>query len=71
MATEIETAQAQLVKVRAAIDTVLTSNQSVSVLGRTWTRAELSDLRAMERDLIARVGRLERGGVKIQRVVPL
>jgi hypothetical protein len=71
MATELETAQQQLSDVRTAITAVLTLGQAYTLLGRQFTKADLGELRRMENDLIARSARLSRGGVKIQRVVPL
>jgi hypothetical protein len=70
--TELEIATQQLTDVRTAITAVLTGpGQSYTLLGRQFTKAELSELRSMEKDLIARVGRLTRGGVKVQRAVML
>jgi hypothetical protein len=72
MATELETAQQQLIDVRAAISGVLQSGQAYSVMGRSFTKADLAQLREMESDLIARVARLSASrGVKMQRAVPL
>ncbi len=46
-----EEIQARLREVREAITAVLTRGQSVTFNGRTYTRAHLEQLRAMEADL--------------------
>jgi len=73
MATELETAREQLAEVRAAISSVLLRGQSLTMPNqRGMQRASLSDLREMEKDLQARIGRLQaRGGLISQRIIPL
>jgi hypothetical protein len=61
--TELEIAQQQLTEVRAAISAAL-KNQSTSLNGRTFTKANLNDLRDMERELLSRVSRLSSGGAR-------
>lgn len=71
-ASELAAAQEQLTNVRSAINQILTGpGQSHSVLGRTFQKADLAELRRMEKDLVARIGRLARGGVRVQRIIPL
>lgn len=69
--TELETAQEQLANVRAAITAVLKGGQSYTIFGRQMNRGDLRELRRMESDLVTRVGRLCRGGLRVQRVYPL
>lgn len=71
MPTELEIAQQQLADVRTAICGVLSIGQSHSVAGRTFTKADLRELRRMESDLLTRISRLQRGGIRVQRVYPL
>lgn len=67
----VKTKTEQLEEVQAAITTVLTGNQSVSILGRTFTRATLSTLRDMELQLRRDVARETRGGLRTQRGIAL
>ena len=67
MATELEIAQTQLSECRDAISAAL-KNQSTTILGRTFTKADLKELRGMERDLMTRVQRMTRGSLKVSRV---
>jgi hypothetical protein len=70
--TELDIATTQLANVRTAIDTVLIGpGQSYTMAGRSFTKADLATLRRMESDLLARVNRLSRGGLRIQRAYPL
>jgi hypothetical protein len=71
MATELETVQQQLADTRAAISAILTSGQSGSAQGRQLTRADLGELRSMERELLSRVARLTRGGIRTTQIIPL
>jgi hypothetical protein len=60
----------QLTEVRSAISAVLTGGQALGVNGRTLSRASLAELREMERDLEHRIARINRGGIRLGRVVP-
>lgn len=66
----LATKQAQLESVRAAIATIEGGAQSISVLGRSYTRAELKTLYERERQLEQDVARLERGGSRMRLGVP-
>jgi hypothetical protein len=69
MATE--SAQVQLERVQAAIAAIESGTQSHSILGRTFTRADLATLYEREKELLVRVDREARGGIRIQRGVPI
>jgi hypothetical protein len=72
MATELEIAQQQLDAVRAAILGILSgSGQSYTIAGRTLQKADLRELRFMEKDLLARINRATNGGVRVRQIVPL
>lgn len=71
MATDLETAQQQLDQTRAAISAILTAGQSGAVQGRQLTRADLGELRSMERELMSRIQRLTRGGIRTTQIIPL
>lgn len=68
MATK--TYQEQLEEVQAAITAVLTRGQSHDTNGRSFSRADLAELRRMENDLRRKVARQKRGGIRILRVRP-
>lgn len=65
------TAAEQLVEVQAAISAVLTRGQSVELNGRRMTRANLEELRDMERKLKFDISREDAGGIKLRRGVPI
>lgn len=71
MPTDLEVKNAQLVEVRAALS-ACAKNQSYSVLGRTFVKADLAELRKWESDLERQIARLSSGGRRrMQRVIPL
>jgi hypothetical protein len=55
----------------AAITAILGGHQSHSAFGRTYTKADLSTLWNMRRDLQARVNAASAGGVRVQYVEPV
>lgn len=57
--------------VRETIFAVLTRGQDVTIDGRRYSRAQLPELRALERDLVARVRRGGRGRIPTRRIVPV
>lgn len=59
-----------LAKVDGAIDAILTGSQSMTVLGRTYTRANLDELWAMRKELTSAVTAEARGGSTVRLVVP-
>lgn len=59
-----------LAKVSAAIDSILSGSQSMSVLGRTYTRADLAELWRMHKELTATIASEGRGGSRVTLVVP-
>ncbi len=65
--SELDIATQQLADVRTAITAAL-KNQSTTILGRTFTKANLADLRTMEADLLSRIARLSSGSRRVQRV---
>lgn len=69
MAEDLD-AKKMLLKVKEAIIAVITRGQAVTVNGKTYTRANLAELRAIRSDLEAEVTRLDRGGMRIRQVVP-
>lgn len=68
MAEDLNT---QLTRVQAAIAAIEGGNQSSTILGRTFTKADLATLYEREKFLLAEINRQARGGLKIQRAVPL
>lgn len=64
-------AQELLQQVRDAIEAVLTRGQDVSVGGKRYTRANLSELRDLRRELENQVRRESTGGIRMRRGVPL
>jgi hypothetical protein len=61
----------QLVSVQAAIATIEGSNQSYTLLGRTFSKADLKTLYDREKWLRTKVAREAAGGIRVQRVIPL
>ncbi len=57
----------RLASIDAAIDGILTGNQSYSVLGRTFTKANLRDLWAMRKEVAAALAAEAAGGDVIVR----
>lgn len=64
-------AQELLDQVRAAIVAVLTRGQDVTVSGKRYTRANLSELRELRKELEGEVRRESTGGIRTRRGVPL
>ena len=69
MATK--TYQEQLETVQAAIEAIETLGQGTDVNGRTLTRADLRTLYQREAELLRRVARETRGGIRVRRGVPV
>lgn len=69
MATLLETKQAELAEVKAAISAILTRGQSYQIQDggamRMLTRANLKPLQDREAKLELEVQRLERGGITV------
>lgn len=65
-----ESTATQLERVQNAIAAIEGGAQSFTVLGRQYTRGELSTLYAREKDLLARLERETRGGSRIRLGVP-
>lgn len=61
----------QLARVQATIAAIESGNQSSTVLGRTFTKADLATLYERERYLKREIARQARGGLLVQRGVPL
>jgi hypothetical protein len=61
----------QLTDVRATIKVVLKGGQSYTIFGRQANRGNLRELRRMADELVTRIGRLERGGLRVQCVYAL
>lgn len=59
-----------LTKIDAAIDAILTGHQAHAVLGRSYTKADLGDLWAMRKEVVARIAAETRGGSRVLLVVP-
>lgn len=59
----------ELTLVNTAITEILEGGQSLSVLGRSYQRAELPTLLKRRDELTARIARSTRGGIKTQRMV--
>lgn len=59
-----------LVKIDAAIDSILTGNQAHSVLGRSYTKANLSDLWKIRKETEAAIANETRGGSRVFQIVP-
>lgn len=55
----------QLESVQAAIEAVVSGAQSASSEGESLTRAPLKDLRDMERDLLTKIDRADRGRITV------
>lgn len=70
-AATLATYAEQLESVQNAIASIEAGNQSTSILGRSFTKADLATLYTRERWLRKMVARESRGGLRIQRVVPL
>lgn len=60
----------QLDRVQAAIASIESGNQSYTILGRSFTKADLQTLYDREQRLIGQVARAARGGFKAQRIIP-
>jgi hypothetical protein len=63
--------ETELADVSAAISKVLKGGQDVWYEQRRVTRADLAELRAHRDDLVSKINRQSRGGVRQRRVVPL
>lgn len=61
----------QLDAVDLAIERIESENQSVSILGRSFTRANVADLYVERRRLTRQLARETRGGIKTQRGIAL
>lgn len=61
----------QLVSVQTAISTIESGNQSYTLLGRSFTKADLQVLYDREKWLRSKVSREAAGGIRVQRVIPL
>ena len=61
MLTTVEIKRQQLTEVRTAISAILTSSQAYKIGTRWLTRANLSELRKMERELEAELTAMEDG----------
>lgn len=59
-----------LALVDQAIETVLKKGQAFTVQGRTYTRADLAELRRWRKELIAETVQTERGGIRVRYGVP-
>jgi hypothetical protein len=57
--------------VRTGIRTVVEKGQSVTILNRTYERADLDALRKLEKEISSRVNTTARGGARVRRIVPL
>lgn len=71
MARDPAIVEEELAEVRAAIRAVLRGGQANAIHHRALTRASLRDLRDMQKELEAELTRLQRGGVRVRRGVPL
>lgn len=69
MATE--SLQVQLERVQRAIAAIEGGNQSYTILGRSFTKGDLKTLYQRETQLKSAVARAARGGIRMQRVIPL
>lgn len=59
-----------LAEIDTAIETVIERGQTVEVNGRRITRANLSELWAMRKQVAGLEDREERGGMRVRQVVP-
>ena len=67
----VPTTQALLDAAKTAELAILQRGQSVTVLSRTYTRADLGELRELIRELETKVARETRGGMRMRQGVPL
>lgn len=56
-------------QVNAAITAILTRGQSVTLNGQTYSRANISELRELRKDLRIEIGQAKRGGIRSRRIV--
>jgi len=61
----------QLERVQAAIGAIESGNQSYSILGRSFTKADLQTLYDREAFLRTKVAKEARGGMRVARGIPL
>lgn len=66
----LETKQAQLTSVQAAIAAIESGAQSFTVLGRMWQKADLKVLYEREQKLETDIEKLTRGGIRMRLGVP-
>lgn len=66
-----ESLQTQLDRVQAAIAAIESGSQSYTILGRSFSKADLQTLYGRERELKFAIARQARGGIRVQRVIPL
>ncbi len=65
------TAAEELELISDAIRDILTVGQSVSAGGKSWSKADLPTLYARQRELEAKVARVNRGGgMRVSQIVP-
>ena len=69
MASEA-TLQPMVDAANAAIIALITKGQEVRVNGRTYRRAELSQLKTVRDQLEAELARVKGGGLRVNQVVP-
>ncbi|MDB4913740.1 MAG: hypothetical protein JWM95_1384 [Gemmatimonadetes bacterium] len=69
--TELERLTEELAVIRGAIAAIRTGSQSYSVGTRSFTKADLASLCEQETLVNSRIGRLSRGGIRIQQIIPL
>lgn len=69
MATE--SLQVQLERVQRAIAAIEGGSQSYTILGRSFTKADIGKLYDREMQLKSAIARAARGGIRMQRIIPL
>jgi hypothetical protein len=68
MATELETLEAEIIEVRAAMSAITDGGQSVSIGDMSYTEASYGALAMRERDLSRRIARLNGTRPKVLKV---
>jgi hypothetical protein len=66
-----ETFAVQLDRVQQAIAAIESGSQSFTILNRSFTQADLATLYRRERELKSAIARQTRGGIRVQRIIPL
>lgn len=66
-----ESYSVQLDRVQAAIAAIESGSQSYTLLGRTFSKADYSALVSREKWLRGKVSQEARGGLRVQRAIPL